>query len=117
MLTTSLTAISDEEMSDVDVKSNVVPKKPRVSYKEIPEDEDEFEDEDEVDTKVGIKPVNGATEDDEEGDDEDLDEDEYVVEKIFSHYIADDVRHLGLPSSCRFTGDSRLTGCAGPTSV
>ncbi|KUI52928.1 Chromo domain-containing protein 2 [Cytospora mali] len=80
-------AISDDDRSEADVavKSDIVPKKGRgrKSYKEV----EEFDDnEDMVDTKN----TNGNAAEDEDEEDEDLEEDEYVVEKIFSHYIADD---------------------------
>lgn len=102
MLTGSATAISDEEMSDVGVTSDVLPKKPRKSYKEV--DEHEFDEEEEegedaaADTKKG---ANGGAGDDEDDEDEDLDEDEFVVEKIFSHYIAEDVRYHERPRTPR----------------
>lgn len=77
-------------MSDVGVTSDVVVnKKARKSYKEV--EEDEFEDEQEEEEAGGHNGVNGDN-GDEGDDDEELGEDEYVVEKIFSHYIADDVR-------------------------
>lgn len=85
-LTSRSIAISDDEMSDVGITSDVLPKKTRKLYKEP--DIDEFDDDE--DEAADPKPaVANADEDDE--DDEDLDEDEFVVEKIFSHYIADDV--------------------------
>ncbi|KAK7736524.1 hypothetical protein SLS53_006955 [Cytospora paraplurivora] len=84
-------AISDEELSesaDMAVKSDIAPRRGRgrKSYKE-PEAVDD--DEDIVETK---KTNGDAAGDDEEEEDneEDLEEDEYVVEKIFSHYIAED---------------------------
>lgn len=82
-------------MSDVGIQSDVLPKKSRKSYKEP--DLDEFDD-DEEDDVADTKPsgVDAENDDDEEG--EDLDEDEFVVEKIFSHYIAEDVC-LAIPSS------------------
>lgn len=68
-------------MSDVGVTSDVIPKKARKSYKEP--DPEEFDEED-------AKPdTTGGGDEEEEG--EDLDEDEFIVEKIFSHYIAEDV--------------------------
>lgn len=82
-----LIAISDDEMSDAGIRSDLLPKKGRApkSYKE-PEP-DEFEEDEEV------RPdATGAEDDDDDEDGEDLDEDEFVVEKIFSHYIAEDVR-------------------------
>lgn len=82
-LTTRSIAISDDEMSDVGITSDVLPTKARKSYKEP--DIDEFDDDE--DQAADSKPA--VDEDDE--DEEDLDEDEFVVEKIFSHYIADDV--------------------------
>lgn len=92
-------------MSDVGVTSDVLPKskKPRKSYKEV--DENEFEDDEEEDEGVAdTNGANGAGGDDDEDDDEELDEDEFVVEKIFSHYIADDVRYRELPSLDQSTG-------------
>ncbi|CAN8097915.1 unnamed protein product [Discula destructiva] len=82
-------AISDDEMSDVGITSDVLPKKVRKSYKEP--DVDEFEDEQE-DVKPDLgAPAGGAADGEEEEEDgEELDEDEFVVEKIFSHYIAAD---------------------------
>lgn len=77
-------------MSDVGITSDVLPKKARKSYKEP--DPEEFDDE------MDVKP-DTAGGDDEEEDGEDLDDDEYVVEKIFSHYIAEDVRGPSVPSS------------------
>lgn len=83
-------AISDDDRSesgDVTVKSDIAPKRGRgrKSYKEaeVVDDDEDMPD---------VKDTNGvAAEDDEEEDeDDDLEEDEYVVEKIFSHYIADD---------------------------
>lgn len=82
-------AISDDETSDTGVvKSDVVTKKHKPSYKEPAEDEfdDEFDDEDE-----DLPDANGVVKEEDDDDDEDLDEDEFVVEKIFSHIIADDV--------------------------
>lgn len=89
-----LTAISDDEMSDAGITSDVLPKKSRPSYKEP--DVDEFDED--------VQPDLGGSEDkddEEKGDEEDgedMDEDEYVVEKIFSHYIAEDVRCLEEPN-------------------
>lgn len=74
-------------------------KKTRKSYAEPEEDEfddaeeeeeEEEEEQEEGDAAADTKQVNGG--DEEEEDDEDMDEDEYVVEKIFAHYIAKDVR-------------------------
>lgn len=87
LLTAIPAAISDDEMSDVGITSDVLPKKSRKSYKEP--DVDEFDD-DEEEEVADSKPAGAADEDTE--DDEDLEEDEFVVEKIFGHYIADDVR-------------------------
>lgn len=79
-------------MSDVGVTSDVLPKKARKSYKEPEPDEfEEDEEDDDVQPDIG---AGGAEDDEEDEDDEDLDEDVFVVEKIFSHYIADDVRGL-----------------------
>lgn len=86
LLTIWVIAISDDEMSDVGITSDVLPQKARKLYKEP--DIDEFDDDE--DEAADSKPaVANGDEDDE--DDEDLDEDEFVVEKIFSHYIAKDV--------------------------
>lgn len=84
------TAISDDEMSDVAITSDVLPKKTkgRPSYKEP--DPEEFAEEEEEE----VQPDGGAGDDDDEEGAEDMDDDEYVVEKIFSHYIAADVRCL-----------------------
>lgn len=88
-------------MSDADsgVRSDIVSKKPKKSYKEVAEDEfDESEPE--------VKPVKRANgngkkaaavkeeveEEDEEDEDEDMDEDEYVVEKILAHLVDEAVR-------------------------
>lgn len=86
-------AISDDENSDSGdfaVTSDILPpKKVGRGRKPTKKEEEVSEDDDIPDTKI---TNGGADEDDEEedDDDEDLDEDEYVVEKIFSHYIADD---------------------------
>lgn len=82
-LTTRSIAISDDEMSDVGITSDVLPPKARKSYKEP--DIDEFDDDE--DEAADSKPAVDENDEDDEG----LDEDEFVVEKIFSHYIADDV--------------------------
>lgn len=102
LLTALLLAISDDDMSDVEIKSDVLPKKPRKSYNEP--DLDEFNDEE--DEIADTKPTRGAggnSEDDDEENGEDLDDDEYVVEKIFSHYIAEDVR-LSQPPNLHIPG-------------
>ncbi|KAG8170204.1 hypothetical protein KVR01_000949 [Diaporthe batatas] len=89
-------AISDDENSDSGdfaVTSDILPPKKvgrgRKPIKKEEEEEEVSEDDDGPDTKM---TNGGADEDDGEDEDEeeDLDEDEYVVEKIFSHYIADD---------------------------
>lgn len=76
------------DAADTGIKSDVLPKKARKSYKEP--DPEEFDDQEdaEPDTAAG-----GGGDEEEEEDGEDLDDDEYVVEKIFSHYIAEDVRY------------------------
>ncbi|PSR97451.1 hypothetical protein BD289DRAFT_492428 [Coniella lustricola] len=89
-------AISDDDMSDVGITSDLLPprkKQQRKSYEEVPEEDlKEASSEDEklpsVQTTKTMKNFNGdeeAEEDDEE--EEDMDEDEFVVEKIFSHYV------------------------------
>ncbi|KAL1846984.1 hypothetical protein Daus18300_014088 [Diaporthe australafricana] len=85
-------AISDEENSDLGdlaVTSDILPppKKGR-GRKPIKPEADSEVDEDVADTKA----TNGdaVEEEDEDEDDEDMEEDEYVVEKIFAHYIAED---------------------------
>ncbi|KAJ4420648.1 hypothetical protein N0V82_004213 [Gnomoniopsis sp. IMI 355080] len=76
-------------MSDVGITSDVLPKKSRKSYKEPDVDEFDDDDEDEDEEEVAdSKPADVKGDDGE--DDEDLEEDEYVVEKIFEHYIAND---------------------------
>lgn len=79
------------------VKSDVVAKKPNPSYAEPAEDE--FDDDDEEDLP-DANGKNGASKDDadeDDDDDEDLDEDEFVVEKIYSHIVAEDVRSAESP--------------------
>lgn len=89
-----LLAISDDEESNPGVTSDITTsstKKTRKSYKEP--DEAEFDDP-EDDAVPDTNQENGDDEEEDNNEDEDLDEDEYVVEKIFSHYIAEDVRWL-----------------------
>ncbi|KAL8392904.1 hypothetical protein RB595_002917 [Gaeumannomyces hyphopodioides] len=78
-------AISDEDMSDGENGLDVVPakrdKKP-VKYTNTKEDAD---DDNEIDGGA-------ANDDDDDGDDNDEEGDEYVVEKIISHMIAEDGR-------------------------
>lgn len=77
-------------MSDVGITSDVLPKKARKSYKEP--DIDEFDDDDEEEEEAAdSKPAVTNDDNDEVEDDEELEEDEFVVEKIYSHYIDADV--------------------------
>lgn len=76
-------------MSDVGITSDVLPKKARKSYKEP--DIDEFDDDEEEEEAADSKPAVANNDNDEAEDDEELEEDEFVVEKIYSHYIDADV--------------------------
>ncbi|KAJ0110073.1 hypothetical protein J7T55_014876 [Diaporthe amygdali] len=86
-------AISDEENSDTGdfaVTSDILPKKGRGRKPKIkPEPEEDSEGEEDV-ADPKITNGNAEEDDDEDQDEDDMSEDEFVVEKIFSHYIAAD---------------------------
>lgn len=120
-------------MSDVGITSDLLPsrKQQRKSYKEVPEEdfEEEESSEDEkapVKAKATAKESNGGDDEEEDDEEEDLDEDEFVVEKIFAHYIDEDVcwapqnwLPFGFQGSgvliakCRVNRNSRSSGKAG----
>lgn len=100
------------------VSDVIVPKKPRKSYKEPAEDEfDEEDDEEEQEPDRANGVGAGGDADGNDDDDDELDEDEFVVEKIFSHYIADDVRPTQAPAGRHFSSCSVLMSCTGITSL
>ncbi|WYZ37796.1 hypothetical protein EsH8_II_001302 [Colletotrichum jinshuiense] len=96
-------AISDDEQSDVDgdvIGNFAIPleKRPKSRSVEYREDVADAKSEDDIPKVKGdlngdaAKPVESAEpdQDEEEDDDEDLDADEYVVEKILDHQVAED---------------------------